>query len=114
MIQCGKKHDISIIQGDWVTKRYRVEDSAKEAIGTDVIQRIVFSSAALRLEQELSYSENDKSWTLDLSSEITSALPPRSADYDITLFFKGDCIKTKVYRANITVLPKLNPITGGG
>lgn len=115
MICDNHKYAITLIQGDSLDKRYKVEDRDGNSVGPEVVERLVFSCAAFGLEQDLTWDEDTRLWGLSLASDVTAALPPKVTGYDLTLVFQGDfisqAVKTKVYTATITVRPKRNKIS---
>lgn len=95
--------NIEIIQGD----SYQLNITL-EGVEVDTIQNIYFSSQALEISKELIKKTN--SFALNFSPEETNKFKKGYYDYDLTIKFMDDNIKTIIYRSNISILPKTNGV----
>lgn len=111
---CPGDYNITLIQGDSLDKRYRVENGSGEAVSEDVVQSIVFSCSSLGIQQPLTHDTDDGVWLLTIPAKITATLAPIATTYDLTLVFAGEAVKTLVYEGALTVKRKSNPINSGG
>lgn len=98
---------IDIIKGDSLQKNVSLVNVEK-----DSIDKIYVSSEKLGISQALNYNDTTGKYEFYLSPQETSILKEGLADYDITIKFKDDNIKTVVYQSTINVHPKKNKVGG--
>ena len=99
------KVDIQIIQGDTYQKNVLIEN-----VDLSLIEGVYFSCSKLDITQKLEYDNNIERYVFILTADETKDLTPIYTDYDITIKFTDDKIKTVSYRGGFCVLPKTNEI----
>lgn len=97
--------DIVIIQGDTYQKNLIIE-----GVMLDAIEAVYFSCGKLNLSQEMPYDENINRFVLLLDSDVTKNLKPIVTDYDITVKFFDDKVRTGLHRGKLIVSEKNNPV----
>lgn len=101
---CGKVN-ITLIQGDSYQKKVKIE-----GVEPEVVEGVYFSSNKLEFSKKLIYNQIEEKYIFEFTPEETQALPLGRGDYDITIKFIDDKIKTICYRESIEVLPKINKV----
>ncbi len=100
----GKK-EITIIQGDSYQKNVKILN-----VDHALIDKVIMSCIKLNINKELTYdSENDK-YVFYLSPEETSTYDEIITNYDFTIKFKDDNVKTVCYKSMIRVMSKSNSL----
>ena len=109
MNQCNRcnQTDIIIIQGDTYQKNVSITAAG---IFLSAIESVYFSCGKLNLTKQLEYDQSVKCWVLLLTSQETESLKLIETDYDITIKFFDDKIRTALYRGKLKVLDKNNPV----
>lgn len=95
---------ICIIQGDTRDYKIKFEDGFD-----DLIDKIIFTSKDLEIEEEMTYLNDEKSWIYSFTSVQTQVEPSDFYSYDITIYFKdGDILsETKI---PLKIVKKENPV----
>lgn len=101
---CGKVN-IIIVQGDSYQKKVKIE-----GIDNEMIEGVYFSSDKLKFSKKLTYSMVEEKYIFSLTPLETETFPAGKGDYDITIKFIDDKIKTISYRESFDVLPKINKV----
>ena len=96
---------ISVIQGDSIDELVIVES------GADLIEELWFSCKHLGISKPLP-KENETTYILSFSPQMTKDWPVSNTTYDITVILKGDQRRTPVYNDRLRVLKKENTIDG--
>lgn len=96
---------ITIIQGDSYDRTITIE-----GIDTELIKEVYISCSELNLCKQLIKSP-DGSFTFSLSSEETKGFKEFYGNYDLTVKFNNNKIKTLLYKSFIKILAKTNGIT---
>lgn len=99
------KAEIRFICGDSYQKNVIIENVDKL-----LIEAVYFSSEKLGLCKELEYVANTNKFKLFLSRQETAMLEKGVYDYDITIKFLSDVVKTIPYRASLIIQPKINKV----
>lgn len=94
---------IKIIQGN--TKKILV----KVTKGTDLIEKVYFSSKYLNIVEECQKIEEGK-YLISFDSDTTANWKPGKATFDITVTLKENQVATPIYNDVIVVLKKENSI----
>lgn len=100
----GKK-EIVIIQGDSYQKKVKIIN-----VDNSLIDSVIMSCEKLNINKELTYDSEKQEYVFYLSPEETSAYQENLANYDFTIKFKDDNIKTICYNSMIRVMPKNNAV----
>lgn len=100
----GKK-EIEVVQGDTFQRNVHVKN-----MSTDLIGSIKFSCNKLGINKNLIYDSDNDKYILILTSEETKSLEVGIADYDLTIIFTDDSVKTVSYRSLVRILPKTNKV----
>lgn len=95
--------NIEIIKGD----TYQLNITL-EGVELKTISNIYFSSKSLDITKELVKQQNE--FKLILEPNETIKFKIGSFDYDLTIKFVDDKIKTIIYRSFISILPKINEV----
>lgn len=95
--------EITLIQGDTLEKQIILKN-----VDVTTIEAVYFSCKELNLCREC--IRTGEIFKLEISCEETCQFKTQTCCYDITIKFKGDKIKTIVYRGRIKVLPKVNEV----
>ena len=101
------KVEIQIIQGDSYQKNVLISK-----VDLALIEGVYFSCSKLNIEKKLDYDRDIERYVFALTSNETKDLPPIYTDYDITVKFNDDKIKTVSYRGSFSVLLKTNKVGG--
>ena len=104
---CLKSFQINIIKGDSVQKNVVLVN-----INKDLIDSIYLSCNELGISKELTYNSETKKYEFYLSPQETAQFNVGQSDYDITIKFVDNNIKTVVYKSTIYVYPKTNVVEG--
>ena len=99
------KAKIEIIQGDSYQKNVVIENVQHEFIDS-----VYISCKGLNICQQLTYSSQRDKYTFFLTRQETTDLPNGTYDYDLTIKFMDDIVKTIPYRESLVILPKLNKV----
>lgn len=97
--------EIKIIQGDYYQKNVSVKN-----VDSTLIEGVYFSCDKLNICKKLEYDNDIEKYKFILTPQETSELKPIICDYDITIKFTDDKIKTPSYRGSVVVLPKTNEV----
>ena len=97
--------DIVIIKGDTCQRNITVK-----GVDHNIIDTVYFTCSKLNISQELEYDSTIQKFIFYLSPETTATFKHITTDYDITIKFFDDSIKTVVYRGKMIVVDKNNPI----
>lgn len=97
--------EIKIIQGDFYQKNVKIEN-----VDVSLIESIYFSCHKLNICKKLEYDNDIQRFKFVLQPEETKVMQDIRCDYDITIKFVDDKIKTASYRGSIVVLPKINEV----
>lgn len=101
---CNNTIELEIIQGD----SFELYLSIADVDYTD-IKDIYFTSAELHINTKFELKNGD--YILNIPAELTSTLlPVISTDYDITVYFTDNKVKTVKYRGKIKVYEKTNKV----
>lgn len=104
--------NISVIQGDTLRKCFTFLDAQGSALDELAISAVWFTSAGLTIGRGLEYDSAEGGWILTITARETAALPPVAASYDLTVEFTGGLVRTMVYKGNVRILKKENPVEG--
>ena len=99
------KAEIRFICGDSYQKNVIIENVDKE-----LIEAVYFSSEKLGLCKELEYISETNKFRFYLPREETATFEKGVYDYDITIKFINNVVKTIPYRSYFVVLPKVNKV----
>ena len=99
------KAEIRLICGDSYQKNIIIENVDKL-----MIEAVYFSCEKLGICKELEYIANTNKFKFFLSREETKVLEKGVYDYDITIKFLNDIVKTVPYRASLMIQPKINKV----
>lgn len=97
--------EIKIIKGDYYQKNVLVEN-----VPLPLIEGVYFSCYKLNICQKLEYDNDIQRFKFVLQPSETKELNDIRTDYDITIKFNDEKIKTASYRGSIVVLPKTNEV----
>lgn len=100
-----ERQKIKIIQGDTYTL-----DIDFEGITLDLINNIYFSCDELSICKKLNKYVEENLFRLFISSEESKEYPSGVYNYDLTVEFAGETVKTVQYRSIITILEKNNKV----
>lgn len=100
-----KELAIKVVQGDTFNANIKVNNISHENI-----RAVYFSCQKLGINKELQYNSELDRYILKLTSEETEQHPNFYGEYDITIYFNGDNVKTAVYNASIEILDKFNKV----
>ena len=100
--------DIVIVQGDTLQKNVSI--TGIESMS--VIEGVYFSCNRLNLSKKLDFDASTNKFLLVISSAETEDFKAIVTDYDVTVKFFDEKIKTALYRGTLTVLEKTNPVGG--
>ena len=95
---------ISIIQGDTKDYKIKFDDDIN-----DLIESIFLTSEDLDINEKMTFSEDEKTWTYKFGALKTQIDPSDFYSYDITINFKdGDILsETKI---PLKIIKKENPV----
>lgn len=96
---------ITIIQGDTLQRYVIVEGAPNE-----IIENLYFTSEKLGISKELEYDEQSFKYELLIPASETVKFKPMITDFDITVKFFDEKVKTCLYKGKIKVLEKNNKI----
>ena len=99
------KAEIRIIQGDSYAKNIIIEN-----VDNSLIVAVYFSSARLNVSKQLDYDSENGKHKLFLTRQETANFEKGVYDYDITIKFERDVVRTIPYRTALTILPKVNKV----
>ena len=99
------KAEIRLICGDSYQKNIIIENVDKS-----MIEDVYFSCEKLHICQKLEYISETNKFRFFLSREETKVLEKGVYDYDITIKFVNNIVKTIPYRYLFVVLPKINKV----
>lgn len=99
------KAEIKIIQGDSYQKNIIIENVDKQ-----YISNVYISCDKLNICKELEYINETNKFRLYITRQETESFEKGLYDYDITIKFVQDVVKTIPYRASFVVLPKINKV----
>lgn len=102
--------NISVVQGDTLRKYFALLDAQGDPLDELAVSAMWFTCAGLIICRKLDYDPAEGGWLLTLTSTETSMLPPVAASYDLTVEFSSGIVSTMVYKGNIKVLKKENPL----
>lgn len=95
---------IKIIQGDTHEYKIKFENDINE-----LIERIVFTSKNLEIEENMEFIGDENYWRFRFSASQTDIPPSDFYSYDITIFFKdGDIISET--GVPLRIIDKRNPV----
>lgn len=97
--------DMVIIQGDTYQKNVTID-----GVFLSTIEGVYFSCGKLGISKKLSFDESTNRFVLLLKSNETSEFKPIVTDYDITVKFFDDSIRTGLYRGRLIVAEKNNAV----
>lgn len=95
---------LEVIQGDTLMLTIRLEN-----IDLSTIDKIYFSCSDLNLIEEFEKNEDD-SYKLVVGSNVTKSFIPSTYNYDITINFSDNRVKTIEYCGEINILKKTNTV----
>ena len=101
------KQTIQVIKGDTLNLKVSVPSSQQE-----LIDKVLFSSYKLGIEQELVKVENESGIYWLLTIKDTSSLSQCYATFDITMILSNGDKETVVHNGDFNILPKENEING--
>lgn len=96
---------ITIVQGDSYTREILFEQ-----LYYDLIESVFFSSNKLAVCKKLLKDETNNIFVLHLESNETKNYPIGTYDYDLTIKFINEDIKTAQYQSIISILEKNNKV----
>lgn len=99
---------ITIIKGDTCQKNVTIKTGKLR-----IIDSVYFSSEKLGFSQKLRYDEDIGKYIFYLSPQETSEMNTYYGDFDITIKFSDNDIRTALYRGYIEVLEKTNVVDYG-
>ncbi len=97
--------EIRIIQGDSYQKNVIIEN-----VEPSLIVAVYFSSNKLNVCKQLDYDSENNKYKLFLTRQETALFEKGVYDYDITIKFERDVVRTIPYRTSLTILPKVNKV----
>lgn len=97
--------EIIIIQGDTCQRNISVS-----GIQAGNIQAVYVSCGTLNICKNLPYDSETGKYNFILTPEETALLTPITTNYDITIEFTDQNVKTASYRGPLIVLPKNNKV----
>ena len=100
----GSKN-IQIVQGDTY-----ILEVAFENAEISLIEAIYFTCDKLSVCKKLEYNDDDRFFYLTLESNETKQFPKGTYNYDLTINFLEDNVKTVQYKAIINILEKNNKV----
>ena len=70
--------------------------------------KVYFTCSQQNIKKE--FTLQDDQFILDIDPSLTALFKEVTSDYDITIIFKNGETYTSIYRENLVVLPKVNPL----
>lgn len=99
---------ITIIQGDSYTNEVSIDGIERE-----FIEGVYFSCSYLSLSIKLDYDDKNDLFLLSLTPEDTKKLKVCRCNYDITIKFTENTIKTLYHNAPLQIKKKTNEVNYG-
>lgn len=99
------KAEIKLISGDSYQKNIIIEN-----VEHSYIEGVYISSEKLGLCKQLEYVSETNKYRFFLERQETAEFEKGVYDYDITIKFIQDVVKTVPYRASFIVYPKINKV----
>lgn len=97
--------DIVMVKGDTCHRNITIKGADPE-----IISNVYFTCNKLGISQNLEYDQETQKYILHLDANDTINYKQITTDYDITIEFFDESIRTVVYRGKFVVVDKNNPI----
>lgn len=97
------EHKITLVKGDTLSLNITIND-----VDIELIDKVYFTCVQQNIRKELILQDNQ--FMLNIDPSQTALFKEVISDYDITIVFKNGETYTSIYRANLVVLPKVNPL----
>jgi hypothetical protein len=104
-MQCIGNASITLIQGDTYSREIEIKN-----VDLELIEGIYFSCEKLGVCKKLNFNSEEKIFELKLTSLETQSFPKINTNFDLTIVFIDNTVKTIQHCESLVVIEKRNKV----